>query len=290
MSKLRESRGEAGERVEDYDVSRMHVVHDGPGQAPTLLLIHGTAGAVAWWNPVVPALADRHHVIRVDLPGHGESPPARSYGVADQAARVAGMLERIGVDSVIVAGHSSGGFVATALAEQRRDLVRAVVLINTGPFPAALRPQPAVVRALLTPPFSRLAWSLRSSMIARGLKTAFTRPVDIPDDLVAAVRDMSYGAFVRAPRQSSSYIAERALPDRLAALDIPVLVIFGTDDHRWDSDAAHSYEAVPSARLEMLTGIGHTPMFEAPDVTSTLLLAFATAVENPTIGFPSQEG
>jgi len=287
MSKLRRSVPVEG-RIDDYDVSRMHVVQDGPPDAATVLLIHGTAASVAWWTPVVPALAVRHHVIRVDLPGHGGSPPAPTYGVAEQASRVAGMLEGIGVESVVVAGHSSGGFVATALAEHRPDLVRAVALVNTGPFPAALRPQPAAVRALLTPPFSRVAWSLRSLMIPRGLSTAFTRPVAVPDDLVAAAHDMSYGAFVHAPPASSSYIAERSIPDRLAALDIPVLVIFGTDDHRWDSGAVHSYELVPNAQVEMLAGIGHTPMFEAPEVTSRLLLEFAAAVEGPSIGFPGQ--
>ena len=288
VSKLRQSTVPLDERIDGYDVSRMHVVQAGPPDAAAVVLIHGTAASVAWWSPVVRALGARHRVIRVDLPGHGGSPPAPTYGVAEQARRVAGMLEGIGVESVVVAGHSSGGFVATALAEHRPGLVRAAVLINTGPFPAALRPQPAAVRALLTPPFSRVAWSLRSLMIPRALSTAFTRPVDIPDELVAAAHDMSYGAFLHAPRASSSYIAERSVPDRLAALDIPVLVIFGTDDHRWDSGSAHSYERVPKARLEMLDGIGHTPMFEAPEVTSRLLLEFAASVEGPSIGFPGQ--
>src|SRR5207248_2349408 len=105
------------------------------------------------------------------------------------------------------------------------------------------------------PPFTRVAWSLRSSMIRRGLRTAFSRPVDIPDDLVAAAREMSYG-------------------------------VFGTDDLRWDSASAHSYEPVPNARLEILAGIGHTPMFEAPAVISKLLLEFATSGEGPPIGCP----
>jgi pimeloyl-ACP methyl ester carboxylesterase len=202
--------------------------------------------------------------------------------VSAQASRVAAVLESIAVHPVVVIGHSSGGYVATALTEQRRDLVRAVALINTGPSPEALRPQPAIVRVMTSPPLSRVAWSLRSATIRRGLTTAFTRPVDIPDDLVAAVQGMSYNAFMGAPRELSAYIAQRAIPDRLAVLDVPVLVIFGAEDHRWDSTSAHDYEKVPYAQLEMLPGIGHTPMFEAPEITSNLLVDFAGRVEDPS--------
>ena len=269
------------EVVADYEPGRMHVVRDGPPQEAPLLLVHGTAGSVAWWQPVIAPLAQRHHVIRVDLPGHGQSPPPASYDVAAQASRVAAVLDTLGTRPVIVIGHSSGGYVATALAERRPDLIRAVALINTGPRPDALWPQPAVIRALSTPPLSRIAWSLRSLVIRRALHTAFTRPVDIPDDLVAAVQSMTYRAFMTAPRESTAYIAERALPDRLSGLDLPLLVIFGVEDHRWDSSSAHSYQVGPKVRLQMLPGIGHSPMFEAPEVVASLLMDFAASSGRP---------
>jgi pimeloyl-ACP methyl ester carboxylesterase len=278
MSKNRAARSRpAPGAIDGYDAREMNVIEDGRRENSSLLLIHGTAASLAWWNPVVPELIQHHHVIRLDLPGHGQSAPARSYGVAEQASRVWAVLENIGSDPVIVIGHSSGGYVATALAEERPDLVRAVALVNTGPRPDALWPQPAVVRALSSRLLRRVAWSLRSLAIRPALRSAFTRPVDIPDDLVAAARGMTYTAFANAPSQSTAYIVERALPDRLAALDLPLLVIFGADDHRWNSSSAHVYEVVPGARLEMLAGIGHTPMFEAPEVTSRLLLDFAAS-------------
>jgi pimeloyl-ACP methyl ester carboxylesterase len=106
--------------MSEYDVEHshvMHVVHDGPRQAPPLLLIHGSGFSGASWNPVVPALAGHHHVIRVDLPGCGQSPPALSYDVPVQAGRVAAVLDDLGLRRVAVVGHSSGGYIATALAE-----------------------------------------------------------------------------------------------------------------------------------------------------------------------------
>ncbi|WP_308288458.1 alpha/beta fold hydrolase [Streptomyces macrolidinus] len=133
----------------------MHVVHDGPRQAPPLLLIHGSGAAGTYWNPVVPALARHHHVLRIDLPGCGQSPPATSYDVPVQAGRVAALLDDLGLRPVTVAGHSSGGCLATALAEQRPDLVRSLALISSGPSLDALLPQPLLFRALLAHPSVR---------------------------------------------------------------------------------------------------------------------------------------
>ena len=180
---------------------RVHVVEDGSRTAPSMLLIHGTAGSVAWWDPVIAALTEQRHVVRVDLPGHGHSAPVRSYAVVDQAHRVSDVLDELGLDSVTVVGHSSGGCVATALAEQRPDIVRAVALINSGPTPDALAPQARINRLVSAPLVGRLIWTLRSdTSIRKGLSTAFTRPVDIPDRIVNAIRNMTYQAFTTAPR------------------------------------------------------------------------------------------
>jgi pimeloyl-ACP methyl ester carboxylesterase len=53
-----------------------------------------------------------------------------------------------------------------------------------------------------------------------------------------------------------------------------VLVIFGAADPRWEPSSAHRYEAVPNARVELLPGVGHVPILEAPEATGKLLLGF----------------
>jgi len=253
----------------------MNVVHDGPRQAPPLLLIHGSGASSGSWKPVVPALAAHRHVIRIDLPGCGQSPPPPSYEVPAQAASVAALLDSLGLHHVTAVGHSSGGYLATALAEQRPDLVTSLALISTGPSLDALLPQPAILRALLAPPLGPILWRRRSdSMIRRGIGATCARPVDIPDDVVAELRGTTYRAMRSVLRCNRAYLAERNMPARLAALDVPVLVLFGTADPRWDPASAHQYETVPGARLELLPGVGHVPLFEAPEATSKLLLGF----------------
>ena len=269
----------------DYDVARSHgmqVVHDGPRQAPPLLLIHGSGASGASWGPVAGALAGHHHVIRVDLPGCGQSPPAPSYDVPELAGRVAALLDDLGLRHVTVAGHSSGGYVATALAEQRPDLVGSLALISTGPSLDALLPQPFILRALLAPPLGPLLWPIRSdAMIRKGISATTARPVDIPDDAVADLKNITYRTFRKVLRCNAAYVAERSVPERLADLGLPVLVIFGAADPRYEPSSAHQYDTAPNARVKMLPGVGHVPILEAPETTSELLLGFTATAADP---------
>uniref|UniRef100_A0AAU2AEV8 Alpha/beta fold hydrolase n=1 Tax=Streptomyces sp. NBC_00093 TaxID=2975649 RepID=A0AAU2AEV8_9ACTN len=255
----------------------MHVDRDGPRDAPPLLLIHGSGASGASWGPVVPALAARHHVVRTDLPGCGQSPRATSYDVPAQAGRVAALLDELGLRAVTVAGHSSGGYVATALAEQRPDLVGSLAMISTGPHLDALLPQPAVLRVMLAPPLGPLLWWRRSdAMIRKGIGATLAGPAPIPPGMVADVRNTTYRAFRKVLRENTAYLAEQSVPERLAALGLPVLVVFGAADPRWDPASARQYDVVPDVRVEMLPGVGHMPMLEAPEPVGRLLLDFAT--------------
>lgn len=89
------------------------------------------------------------------------------------------------------------------------------------------------------------------------------RPVDIPDDVIAELRGTTYRAMRSLSRANRAYLVERSVPSRLAALDVPVLVLFGTAHPRWDPASAHQYGTVPGARVELLAGVGHLPTLSA---------------------------
>jgi pimeloyl-ACP methyl ester carboxylesterase len=96
-----------------------------------------------------------------------------------------------------------------------------------------------------------------------------------------ACRRMTHRSFVAAMRTPLDYLGQRSLPDRLATPNLPLLVIFGTEDRRWRSSSAADYRAVPGARVEMLPDVGHTPITEDPQTTASLLLDFAAAGGHP---------
>jgi pimeloyl-ACP methyl ester carboxylesterase len=268
-----------GDPTLPLDGGNIHVSQDGPRDAPALVLIHGLAASTRSWDPLVPMLATSYRVIRVDLLGHGRSakPAGGGYEIPEQGRRVAAALDRLGVKHAIVVGHSTGGMVATALAEQRRDLVTALALVNTGPRLDAFISDGPVGGLLFVPVVGQLLWRLRTdSVIRQAASTAVSRPgYEIPQEIVDDVRGMTYHAFTATSRAADEYLNQRALPDRLTALGKPLLVIFGQDDRRWRSSSAAEYRAVPGARVELLPGVGHSPILEDPPRAAAPLLAFA---------------
>jgi pimeloyl-ACP methyl ester carboxylesterase len=260
------------------DGGNIYVTQDGPRDAPALVLIHGLAGSTRWWDALVPMLARSHRVIRIDLLGHGRSakPAGGGYEIPEQGALVGAVLDRLGVKHAVVVGHSTGGSVATALAEGRSDLVTALALIDTGPHLDAFISDGPVGRLMFVPVVGQLLWRLRSdSVIRQAASTGFSRPgFEIPQELVDDVRGMTYHAFTTTSRSVDDYLEQRALPDRLMALGKPLLVIFGEEDRRWRSSSAAEYRTVPGAKVELLPGVGHSPMLEDPPRTAESLLAF----------------
>jgi pimeloyl-ACP methyl ester carboxylesterase len=99
--------------------------------------------------------------------------------------------------------------------------------------------------------------------------------VDVPDAFVEHAQKLTLRDLVETLRTAREYLEERSLPDRLTPLGLPLLVIFGVDDARWRSASASAYRVVPGARIELLPGVGHTPMMEDPETTGPLVREFA---------------
>ena len=277
----------AFDNAPDGPVGNVPVIQDGPLDAPALVLIHGLGASTHWWDRVVAVLAGSCRVIRIDLLGHGRSasPAGGGYTIFQQAHRVGQALDRLGVRHATVVGHSTGGYVATALAEQRGALVTAIALIDTGPRMDAFISDGFVGRLIDVPVLGQLLWRLRTDgIIRRGLRTAFAPGFPIPQQLVDDTRGMTHHALTATSHASDDYLGQRPLPDRLASLGTPLLVIFGEQDQRWRSTSAGLYRAVAGARVEVLAGVGHSPMLEDPPRVATLLLTFAGGVSRPCEG------
>jgi pimeloyl-ACP methyl ester carboxylesterase len=262
-----EATGELTLPLDDGDI---HVRQDGPRDAAALLLIHGTAASLRSWDAMVPLLTGSYRVIRVDLLGCGESarPDGASYAIADQARRAGEVLDRLGVGHAIVVGHSSGGAVAAALAEQRPGLVTALALINTGPrMTAYIAEDVAIGPVKLT--------DLTDEQLRQIMSQAFSPGYEIPQAFVAEARGMNLDVYAATSQALRAYLDEQGLPQRLAALGKPLLVIFGEDDLRWRSSSAAEYQAAAGATVEMLPGVGHSPNLEDPPRTAAALRTFA---------------
>ncbi|RAG82965.1 alpha/beta hydrolase [Streptacidiphilus pinicola] len=263
----------------------IHVRQDGPRDAPALALVHGLGGSTRWWDAVVPDLAARHRVVRIDLLGHGRSarPDGPGYGLVEHGRRVGEVLDRLGVARVAGIGHSTGGLVLTSLAEERPGLVGALALIDTGPALDAFVSNGLAGRLVLAPGIGALVWRLRTDgLIRKALSTAFSRPgYAIPQEIVDDLRGMTLHGTVATSLGAEAYLRQRPAPARLTALGLPLLVLYGAEDRRWQPARFADYAAVPGATVDPMPGLGHSPMLEDPERTLTRLLAFLTEHASP---------
>src|SRR4051812_27483121 len=75
-----------GGRILHLAGGNLHVLEEGPPDAPPLVMLHGFAGSLRWFDRLAPLLASSHHVIRIDLLGHGgSSKPGSGYEMHNQA-------------------------------------------------------------------------------------------------------------------------------------------------------------------------------------------------------------
>jgi 3-oxoadipate enol-lactonase len=129
-------------RVERPDGARIAWQEDGPSDGPAVLLVMGLAYPAAMWFRVVPALAERYRVIRVDNRGAGETGDVvgAPYSVGTMAADCLAALDAAGVEAAHVVGISMGGLIAQELAVSAPDRVRSLCVMAThgGVDPATL--------------------------------------------------------------------------------------------------------------------------------------------------------
>ncbi len=245
------------------------VQDDGRGQE--VLLIHGLGTSQELWDDLTPLLTARQRVIRFDLRGFGRSASAAdgqaSFGQWARDAKA--VLDARGAKSAFVVGHGVGAAVALEMALNFPQLTRGVVavggLVQVPPpaivgfrqqIEAAERQGMAAVVALMKP---TLASDTRSDIFDRYQK------------LLLATQAASYARGGRALMQS-------LLPDRLADVAKPTLVIVGQNDPIAPPLAAREIEeAISGARITTVPGMGHLIPWEAPGELARLIGEFTAS-------------
>jgi pimeloyl-ACP methyl ester carboxylesterase len=105
---------------------------------PAIVLVHSIGGDRSDWSAVAPKLAERHRVLIVELPGHGQSPaPAGAPTVEGTAAALLKTLDEFKVERAILVGHSYGALVALRAAADKPKRAAAIVAVDAGTFTPA---------------------------------------------------------------------------------------------------------------------------------------------------------
>jgi pimeloyl-ACP methyl ester carboxylesterase len=253
-------------------LGEIHVLEEGGAAAAPIVLLHGFAGSLHWFDRLAPLLARDHRVVRLDALGHGCSEkPASGYTIPEQAAAVDQALTQLGVASAPVVGHSMGAAVAVALAERNPALVERLTIIDEGPD-NGFGDQPLMTTLGFVPVIGELFHRLSfDAAIRDGYGDAFAKDFDLasgfddPDQVVHDYRNMTYRSYADSWDGEESFLRATRLDERVRRLGIPTLVIFGEQDGFFHADeCVAAFRAVPVTRVEVLAGAGHSPNVERP--------------------------
>jgi (E)-2-((N-methylformamido)methylene)succinate hydrolase len=241
------------------------------GAGPPVMLIHGVGADGSSWDAIAPALISRFAVLRLDLRGHGRSgriPGELTLG--DFTRDVVDVLDATDTPCAHIVGFSLGGMIAQALALDHASRVDRLVLLSA--VAGRTEPERARVRDRLE--------ILRTQGIMAITGAAQDRW--FTDEFVARHPELVRQRMEQLQRNHPpSYAAAYTvfsttdLADRLHAIDRPTLVATGEHDAGSNTRMARFMQAqIRGAKLQILPGLKHSVLAEAPETIATMLLDF----------------
>jgi pimeloyl-ACP methyl ester carboxylesterase len=243
--------------------------------SPPLVFVHGFACAHEDWQRQVEAFCPRHMTVACDLRGHGQSPGApESCSIETYGADVAALLRALNLSGAVLVGHSMGTRVVMQACLDAPERVAALVLVD-GSFQAAAgeRAEEDVRRAVASAGWATFAGGLFEQMFFGPSATADrirARAARLPEATGAAL-------FPRMVRWDARHMAAA-----LGRVGVPLLAIQSTaiTPERKRVPLAPGGTTpflemirshAPHARIEIVPGVGHFTMLEAPDVVNRLI-------------------
>jgi pimeloyl-ACP methyl ester carboxylesterase len=245
----------------------------GDAADPTILLVHGVAAAMDFWDDELcrRLAAGPRHVVRYDHRDTGRSttypPAAPGYTGRDLADDAVAILDALGVASAHLVGQSMGGALAQRVALDRPERVRSLTLVSTtgvGTLPAGteLPPPTDELAATFSSPAPEPDWSDRDAVVEYLVDSfrpyAGSGPFDEVGLRAAAERAVDRSRNV-ASAGNHALVDPGAEPTRaLGDLDVPTLVIHGTEDPLFPLPHGRALaRLIPGAELLVVDRMGH---------------------------------
>jgi pimeloyl-ACP methyl ester carboxylesterase len=234
------------------------------GQGSPVLLGHGYSATGHMWDGQRAALGDHYRIISWDMRGHGqtESPsdPAQ-YSAALTVADMCALLRHCGIERAVVGGLSLGGYVSLAFYLAHPEMVRALVICDSGP---GYRNAEA-----------RAAWNARAyeraaELEAKGLDALAGRSGEMREAMGhhASAQGLAHAARGMLAQEGSAVI------DGLATIKVPTMIIVGDQDQPFLAPCEYMAKKIPGARLEVIAGAGHASNLDQPVAFNRVLSDF----------------
>jgi len=263
---------------------KVRVIERGPSSAPPIVLVHGWGCSVYVFRHNMPALADAgFRAIALDLRGHGLSDKpkdAGGYTIDGLVKDLREVLDALGLDRPVLAGHSLGGTLVYHFASSYPGRVLGLGLLS----PAGLTGVPRMrLYRFLTPAFmTPLLGRIRSRLVVKaalrrvyGKRGHFTER-DV-EEYSAPSQFADHGPAIR--QLLHSYDWNAADHRHLAIVNLPAIGVWGTLDHMMPEDGMNIYlRLLPQITLTAVQDAGHVTTEEVPREVNEALLSLLRRV------------
>lgn len=250
-------------------VNGAQVEYDQQGAGAPLLLIHSLLTELTVFDVMLPSLAKKRRVTRVNLPGFGASAPVELTSVAAHADHVARVMDALELPkNCTVFGNGFGAFVSLELAIRHGARFGRLIVADTlAAFPEAAR---APFRGMAAKVTAEGMKAVLDTAIGRMFPPAFAeRHPDVITARKAALGKVDPQCFARA----CLALASMDLTAQVAKIKNPTLVMCGALDQTTPPALARELaQKIPGARYEEIPDSGHCPMLEQPQLLGEKIL------------------
>ena len=254
----------------------MSLWHDVHGKGPPVVLLHAGVSDSRLWEPQLDSFTRSHTVLRVDLPGFGNS-PLETNPVSFRGA-VRDAMDAEGIDRAALVGVSLGGNTALELALDSPERVTALVLVGAG-LPD--HDWSKEVRSFFDAEEEALERGDLDAAVDANLRTWLAGPRRALEDIDPAQRELVGEMQKQAFRQQKGHEDVRMLrldppeSEWLAEVKVPTLVVTGDEDvadiHRIADRLAIG---IPGAERATIAAAAHLPSLERPEEFDRIVLGF----------------
>lgn len=253
------------------------------GEGPALILVHGLAASVEFWQYNVGPLAAEHRVYALDLLGFGGSDKKIEHLSLDYAASfITDFMDAVGLERASLAGNSLGGLVCAQTTVRSPERVEKLILVNSAGFGEELN---LFLRLWSVPLLGDLVFRMYQRAFPSLRRWAFPglRSIDAqwlagaatvlrkPGVRENALRIARMGVSLRGQRQEILVDFQR----EAAGIGVPTLIIWGRRDPV--VPVAHAYaaqELISKSEVRIMERCGHIPQVERPEEFNKLVLDF----------------
>lgn len=248
---------------------KLPYAEQGAATGVPVILLHGFTDSWHSFERVLPHLPESIRAIALTQRGHGDaSRPAEGYRSGDFAADLAAFMESLSLESAVIAGASSGGFVALRFAMDHPARTLGLVLIGS---PVRLQDKPGVLE-LWESTISTLADPIDPGFVREFQQSTLAQPV--PQPFFETIVQESLKVPAHVWKATFAGLLDDDWSRELHKITVPTLIAWGDQDAFIRTDQETFAAGISGSRLVVYQGAGHALYWEEPDRFASDVEAF----------------